>query len=444
MQGQASPSHVATSQHPFWPDRTEVRPGRPATRQYSPADERTNPFDLRPLCGHCKRPERQGIDGTGTWIILDHPDPAAADRDCPGSNEPVSRSAWDDAERVHRPTSVHTEESTHPANRPAFAAGQRQPHSKLEAAFRHSGWAHVRHRVHVAMRRADIKLHRLEAFETCGSAAWVLKSLDTSNQFKVASSNCHDRFCIPCALDRAAIIRTNLRNHLQARRKASASAKHYVHRSMTLTVKTTSGEPLKTSLDNLATWFTKLRKTRLWKQCVRGGVAICELKYFRDTRRWHPHLHVIWEGQYIPHDELKRAWHAITQSSYICHLKPIRSDEAAIRYLSGYVTKTMDGSFSHDVDLIREAIEALTGRKLIATFGTWHKVALLKRVPVGQWTAVLPLDVLVRRAKAGDDECRRIFSLLKEHRHKGNGSASRQQRGPPCKNANKRQTLLPF
>lgn len=435
---------LSTPSHPFWPDRDTIRPGQPAHVNAASLRDAINPFDLRPLCPSCQRPTRQGIDSQGTWVFVDHPDASNPKSECSGSWQPVSRSAYDDAERVIRLTSVHTEESTYPPAGKTAGPGRGQPLSRLEAAFRHSGWANVRRRVHDALIGADVPLHRKTAFETCGSHAWVARSLTTPGDYKVVSSHCHDRFCVPCALDRAAVIRSNLRKHLAERRKAAASPAAITLRMMTLTIKTTPTEPLRGSLDDLAQWFKTLRKTRLWKETVRGGVAILELKYFRDTKRWHPHLHVIWEGSYIPHADLKATWSRITTRSYICHLKQIRNDDQAVHYLSGYVTKVMDGSYSHDKNLIREAIEALTGRKLIATFGSWHKVALLKRVVSGDWAIMVPLTELVRRAKAGDHEYRRIYALLKSRRVTATGESTKTQRAPPCVRTNANQTLLPF
>lgn len=380
------------------------------------ADAPVSPRDLRPLCPSCSRPTYIANDQTLSWIYVEHRSPIDPDFNCSGSNDPVSYQAYADAVAAATLTTVHAGESTYGRTQSFKSAGLDLTYSDDERDFRHSGWADVRCRVRAALQLSDVKGSRRVAFDHCGSNAWVMKSTEQPNTYRIASSNCHDRFCTPCAVDRAHVIRCNLRTILQDRRPVTHSPKQISHRFLTLTVRTRPGEPLRGTLDDLSKWFKALRNTRLWKSCVDGGAAMLELKWNEIPGRWHPHLHIIIEGDYIPHGALKRVWYEITKTSYICHIQPLRDDEQTIRYVTKYASKPLDGSYSHDQTLLIEAIEALAGRKLVATFGHWCRYALLRRTKSEGWSLTVTYNTLIARATAGDGESQRILDLIRRTR----------------------------
>lgn len=370
------------------------------------------PYDLKPLCPVCSSPTPLAIDETGTYIYTDHTARNDGPKLCCESSQPVAYGDLANARRAYPSTSVHAGESTYETDPRSKSAGEGLTYTDDERDFRHSGWAPVRRRVHDALHAADVRNTRKIAFDHCGSNAWVMIHDTADDRYRIASSHCHDRFCTPCAHDRSHTIRCNLRSILQERRDALNAGNNITHRFLTLTVRTRPNEPLAETLDSLAGWFKSLRATRLWRGCVDGGAAILELKYNEQPGRWHPHLHIIIEGRFMPHDAIKRVWHAITKTSYVCHIEKLGSDEDTIRYVTKYTSKPLDGSFSHDQDLLVEAIRALAGRKLVATFGTWYRYRLLKREASSGWTTCITLNSLIARADAGDRECQRIWNII--------------------------------
>lgn len=352
------------------------------------------------------------LDHDAAWVIAEHPSNHSDAWNCPGTHQPVSSAAYASAVAAYAATSVHAGESTFHLNPSGNSAGEDDRYTDTEEQWRHGGWAPVRRRVIEALATANVPQRRRDAFATCGHNAWVMVSTEEPKRYRVASSNCNDRFCTPCALTRASIIRRNLAAILQQRRSEAISPQTITHRFLTLTVKTTPSEPLRGTLDNLAKWFKRLRSSKIWRKCVRGGAAVLELKYNDPPGRWHPHLHIVIEGNYIPHEELKQTWHEITKTSYVCHVTALRNDEHTIGYITKYASKPLDHTFCHEPDLVVEAIEALAGRKLIATFGTWYKYALLKREPSGDWQTVMTLDTLVLRARGGDRDAQAILDQL--------------------------------
>lgn len=313
-------------------------------------------------------------------------------------------------------TSVHPLETTSDfEERPVFAGHPPAP-TEVETTFRHSGWQPTRKRVREALMSPNNTLARLEAFERCGSDAWVLRSKTDPDRLTIVASNCHDRFCLPCSQDRAALIKSNLLAILRAKQPPQGEPRQYNLRFVTLTILTRPDDDLRESITNLYTWFKALRSTMFWKRCVTGGAAFCEIKWMPLTQRWHPHLHVFTEGSWIEQDDLREEWRRITKTSHIVHVRDLENDRKAANYVAKYASKPLGNSFSDSVERIAEAIDALRGRKLCSCFGSWMKYRLLKTEPLDDWEPIGRYSTLVQRAQQGNADAIRIVSQLDERK----------------------------
>jgi len=280
-----------------------------------------------------------------------------------------------------------------------FSAGV--PASDID--FRHSGWQHDRSRVEDSLDAVFGPGSRLERFRECGSYAWILQSLTDPHLFRVASSHCRDRFCLPCARARAQIVQSNMRAHLGDRD----------WRFATLTI-LTRRLTLKEAVDKLYASFRQLRRSALWRRCVTGGVAVCDIKRSQDGVHWHPHLHCIIEGRYLPQPALKAVWHAITGDSYIVDIRPKRKVHHAVSCVTRYITKPLDTEVIRDPESLKAAMLALHGRRLTLTFGSWRGLRLSDPPPNGEWRVVCPLSKLLKRAASGEPDALRLMSHLQE------------------------------
>lgn len=242
------------------------------------------------------------------------------------------------------------------------------------AKFRHGSWSPDRRRIYNALRDACEPMSRLHRFATCGSQFQILQSREDGNLFKVAAVRCRDRFCVPCARERSGIIQSNLADFLQLR----------VTRLVTLTLRHAPG-PLKPQIDRLEKAFKQLRKSHIWRQRVKGGAAFFECKRDRTNTHWHPHLHVLTEGKFIPQDELSVAWQTITTDSPIVDVRLIRDNVTGVRELAKYATKPFSHDVVHDPEQLIECVQALKHRKILYTFGTWRKAHLLTPPEQGAW-----------------------------------------------------------
>jgi len=146
-------------------------------------------------------------------------------------------------------------------------------------------------------------------------------------------------------------------------------------RFVTLTLRSTD-ESLKHTLDRLYAAFKELRRSKFWKAHVRGGVAVAEVTRPPDTGLWHPHIHVITDGQFMPQAALSAEWARVTGGSMIVDIRAVHDRRTAAHYVAAYVSKPT-ALTSWPPHAINEFAYASHGRRLIIPFGSCHRI----RVP---------------------------------------------------------------
>ncbi len=290
--------------------------------------------------------------------------------------------------------------------------------------FRHRSWHDRRVRVANALTTASVSNHRYRSFISCGCQAWVLRSVENPHDFKVVPDFCHDRWCVPCANGRASRISANLLEHLQDRQT----------RFITLTL-AASDAPLRPRLDRLLASFSKLRRRRFWTDRVVGGAGFLEVTRGKSGHHWHPHLHVVVEGQYIAKEQLVQTWLEITGDSYVVDIKLVRDPGIVGRYITKYASKPLDSKLLRDPPALVEAIQALRGRKLLYAFGTWARWKLLA-IPTNEaWTLFGHINELIYREASGDELAHLVLLLLQHSPDVFDGHVFQldlQPEPPPC------------
>ena len=321
----------------------------------------------------------------------------------------------------------------------------------LEESFRHSGSARTRRRVHAALIDASIRhggwigascsldpskdgpiyhdlddrplikppvtARRIDAYERCGHNAWVMRSTADPTKYRVSCDRCNDRFCQPCSAERAYRIRSKLHDKI----------KSGVHRFVTLTLRT-GEEPLKEQLQKLYAAFRRLRNRLWWKRRVTGGIVFVEIKWSEGGNRWHPHLHVLVQGRYLPCKELAAEWYQCTGDSYIVDVRIVKDTARAADYVAKYATKGYAANVLDDHDRLVEAIGALHGRRLVIVFGLWRGFRLNDPPSDEGWTVYMSLHSLIARVRCGDERAERVLATLK---HEVDAEWSRWTRPPP-------------
>lgn len=174
-------------------------------------------------------------------------------------------------------------------------------------------------------------------------------------------NRCRDRMCPLCSQRRA----WACAKKIERLTKEMDSPKF-----LTVTIRV-EGESLRESLDKLASAFRGLRKTRLWRVAVAGGVYSIEVTRGADGTRWHPHLHAVIDAGYMPQKLLADAWRGLTAGSSIVDIRAVRSRRSIARYLSKYVAKGDAFGGWTEADIVEYA-RAMHGRRVMHTFGSMH------------------------------------------------------------------------
>lgn len=305
-----------------------------------------------------------------------------------------------DRDSAPPPTSVHLLE-TNDLLEPDTVAAQPPPDPDASITFRHSGWAHRRRQVRTALAACDVSDKRLERFDSCGWGGWVWQAKDDPGKFKLTGNYCHDRWCLPCGAARGRTIARNLVDII------GDSTVRFV----TLTLRH-NDQPLSETITRLLKSFARLRRFVFWKQCVLAGASFLEIKRSEDGRHWHPHLHIVAEGNYIPHAQLKAAWYRITGDSYIVDVRPCDSRDHLVWYVTKYVSKPLDNTVFSDPATTEQAIRAMHGRRTCTTFGDWRGRDLTIQSDETEWVSIGPLSELLRDASHGDEGAHFVLSQL--------------------------------
>lgn len=287
-----------------------------------------------------------------------------------------------------------------------------EPLETLTSLFRHSGWNSLRNRLYAAMKVAEIGSSTLRRFAECGSQAHVHMTYDpviegdgsigkVPAKVKVTSNACRNRWCKPCATDRARLLAGRLIELINGEPA----------RFITLT-QAAKDEPLADGITRLYKNYAKLRRGWLWMSSVQSAAATLEVTRNPDTGHWHPHLHVIAKGKYIRHADLKAVWHAITGDSYIVDIRYVRDEGKAARYVTKYLTKVMSPDVLRDQDAMVECLQALKGRRMVLLTGGWYGLNVKPDPDTNRWTYVSSLRQLLSKAVDGDADAIHLLKLL--------------------------------
>jgi hypothetical protein len=183
-------------------------------------------------------------------------------------------------------------------------------------------------------------------------------------------------------------------------------------RFVTLTLRHRN-ESLKFMLDRLYRSFRKLQLTDFWQQRVTAGASFLEVKASRLGTGWHPHVHILCKGKFIPALKLKQIWKAITGDSYIVDVTLVREQRKVVDYVTKYLTKPLDSSVIRSESHLVEAINTLQGRRSLITFGSWRGTPLKPKTEPQDYEPVAYLDTLLRHAREGNLWALHVYAQIR-------------------------------
>lgn len=275
-----------------------------------------------------------------------------------------------------------------------------------EQGYIHERWATERERWKHVLSSNPGKPGHLERLQTCGRNAWVQRSVGTG-RLRVVSDSCKLRICPRCQHIAANRIRRRLTTALTSRTPQS-------WRLITLTQRSTSA-PLRIQIANLKAAFRRLRQRAFWKAHVIGGYAVLEITINEKTHLWHPHLHIVAEGKFIPQAELSKEWCTASRGSKIVDVRVIKDTEKAIDYVARYVTKVPEQLHSHPPEKAFELYQAMQGNRYLIAFGEVPKPQDPEPDPTEpqDWEPFTKLSDLLADASRGVPWARMILSALR-------------------------------
>ena len=237
---------------------------------------------------------------------------------------------------------------------------------------------------------------------TCCRSAMVFTD-SAGDEVRLSERRCRSRCCPRCR---------RFRSREMHHKLLEAVTRMDERRFVTLTLES-NDDPLADQLKHLRKSFARLRRQAFWKNLVVGGVYCIELTYNLVTRQWHPHIHAVIDGSYVPKATLRSGWHEATGDSYIVDIQYVRSASRVSSYVAKYVAKSDDASGIPDFALA-EWSSSVHGLRLIHAFGNLHGVHLVEkpeRSP-GLNIELINPSVLASEAARGDLVASSILTSL--------------------------------
>lgn len=311
----------------------------------------------------------------------------------------------DQLEAAHRlcpPTQVHPHETTVNAIHADLPDDFQNPIAASHQSFRHSFWRDRRRKAFAALKSTHMSEKRILRFEQCGSDSWVYQSKEPEPRYRIRANKCRDRICEACNRDKRTTISQNLARQLP---------NQYL-RLLTLTLKSTD-EPLEKQIQRLISSFRRLRHSAPMRKRIHGGIYFLELTINSATALWHPHLHCICTGLFLPVHTVRSQWLKITKDSFICDVRFIKNPAVAAGYITKYASKTINTAVWNSPDHLQEALIALQSVRSFQTFGNMKQLNLSKPPPDdAEWIPLKPLGEIIFEANRGDPTAVKILNEI--------------------------------
>lgn len=290
-----------------------------------------------------------------------------------------------------------------PADTPATLTATLGPQTALQDAI-HEPHNTTRARIISALRDSPLaSLQRQAAsMRTCGVTGG-LQTRSASQTVHPWISRCKARLCPFCAQARAAHVARQLHTIINGMPRPIAIVLTLKHRDA----------PLASQIHTLRAAFRRLRKTPLWRARVSHGAYVIEVTHNPETRRWHPHLHIIANSTYIPQSSLRSAWHHATGDSEIVHISRVHNKAAAAWDVAKYSGKPAKID-QLDAPALREYAAAVHSQRIMQSFGRRPAAALHDRDTDAldeRRTGSAPLGRLIALANRGYPVPQRLLQL---------------------------------
>jgi hypothetical protein len=253
---------------------------------------------------------------------------------------------------------------------------------------------------------ADVSMHAIQCrLEACGRNAWVERCEETG-KYRIVADGCKQRFCPRCSR----IFSRRCKDRIDAWTQTLDTTHTERLKMLTLTMKH-SKAPLVQQLQNLRRSFRKLRQRSLFKRSMSSGIGVIQVTYNAASDEWHPHLHVLVYGSYIPVGKLSQAWKHASHGSTVVDIRQVRETSKVIDYITRYISRPIDFDEAPPPERLREFVRTLKGARMLIAFGKVPKQTK-PAIPESTWTYVDSVAGLIRRARNDDERALSILGYL--------------------------------
>lgn len=198
----------------------------------------------------------------------------------------------------------------------------------------------------------------------CRRHAWFVQH-KVNKTLRVMSSRCKLRWCPICRDVSRRIVTTAVDEWLQVQKYPKMITLTLLH----------SDDPLQLQIKRIYDCFRKLRRRAYFQRLVTGGVWFFQLKFNQQEQQWHPHIHCLVAGAFLPHARLKSLWHKITGDSYVVDIRPVKDLENASTEVARYATSPADLS-AVDLEKAIDIYYATKGRRICGSWGSAKSVTM--------------------------------------------------------------------
>lgn len=304
-------------------------------------------------------------------------------------NQQTKSHQRENTRKIERPRTAAEKDFDKRADREAFRA---PPADAVETAFRHGWWFQDREKVIAAMKAANVGAARLERFLNCGCDAVVEYNAE-ERRHRIRANYCGDRWCYSCQKARA--------------KKLAAALLAFVLMKQTKFITLTIRADQRSLVErrrHLLDSFGRLRRTKFFRSAITGGAYCTQVTRGDSGGHWHVHLHVLAHASYVCSRRLSRAWKECSGDSKIVHVRAVRNAEKDAGYVARYATKGCERDVVLDPDSLCEAVVALRGARMLATFGSFWGCRVVRMVPNNAgWARVGRLVHVYHAARRGEE-----------------------------------------
>lgn len=195
---------------------------------------------------------------------------------------------------------------------------------------------------------------------------------ENNHSWAKADNSCCVRLCPHCAHRKVRLVSGRVRNFVVGKQ----NLKYVVFAERNST-------NLLEGIRSLYASWDRLRRSVFWKSRVSGSIAVLEVTYSKKHKSWHPHLNVLFEGEYIPFEALRQRWEKATKGAgRTAHIQ--KADESTILELIKYTLKIAEHKDSSEGRVLQllfeqpetldEFLSATYGMRVIRTYGSFRKM----------------------------------------------------------------------